>query len=180
MSFRAAMTALRGDPTARVALVRALRSSGSTGYFWECAPSSRETVDAPFEFVVVDARGASFGAPDPSAFAAHLGKPGPVRTFSNLSGDALLVSPTPNPGATYGHLAAFLRDAPDDAIHALWAHVGKAMELWWSTREDHVWLSTAGMGVPWLHVRLDRTPKYYRTAAYRRSPGESSNSGRLG
>mmetsp|Transcript_9405 Transcript_9405/g.21189 ORF Transcript_9405/g.21189 Transcript_9405/m.21189 type:complete len:541 (+) Transcript_9405:444-2066(+) len=26
---------------------------------------------------------------------------------------------------------------------------------------DPVWLSTSGMGVPWLHVRLDSSPKYY-------------------
>jgi uncharacterized protein DUF6940 len=29
------------------------------------------------------------------------------------------------------------------------------------------WVSTAGMGVPWLHVRLDTRPTYYRHAAYR-------------
>ena len=28
------------------------------------------------------------------------------------------------------------------------------------------WLSTAGMGVSWLHVRLDSQPKYYGFAAY--------------
>jgi hypothetical protein len=33
--------------------------------------------------------------------------------------------------------------------------------------EDRVWLSTAGAGVPWLHVRLDDAPKYYGHAAYR-------------
>lgn len=30
-----------------------------------------------------------------------------------------------------------------------------------------VWLSTAGAGVPWLHVRLDDHPKYYGYALYR-------------
>ena len=29
-----------------------------------------------------------------------------------------------------------------------------------------VWLSTAGLGVGWLHVRLDDRPKYYRHAPY--------------
>lgn len=33
-----------------------------------------------------------------------------------------------------------------------------------------VWLSTAGMGVSWLHVRLDARPKYYGFAAYREPP----------
>jgi hypothetical protein len=30
-----------------------------------------------------------------------------------------------------------------------------------------VWLSTAGAGVSWLHVRLDDQPKYYGFALYR-------------
>jgi len=30
-----------------------------------------------------------------------------------------------------------------------------------------VWLSTAGMGVSWLHVRLDDRPKYYGHRPYR-------------
>jgi hypothetical protein len=28
------------------------------------------------------------------------------------------------------------------------------------------WLSTAGLGVPWLHLRLDSYPKYYRYRPY--------------
>jgi len=31
-----------------------------------------------------------------------------------------------------------------------------------------VWLSTAGAGVSWLHVRLDDRPKYYGFGPYRR------------
>jgi NADH:ubiquinone oxidoreductase subunit len=33
--------------------------------------------------------------------------------------------------------------------------------------EQPVWLSTAGMGVAWLHVRLDDRPKYYGYSPYR-------------
>ncbi len=33
--------------------------------------------------------------------------------------------------------------------------------------EAPMWLSTAGAGVPWLHVRLEDRPKYYGHAAYR-------------
>ena len=29
-----------------------------------------------------------------------------------------------------------------------------------------LWVSTAGLGVSWLHVRLDARPKYYRHDAY--------------
>ncbi len=33
-----------------------------------------------------------------------------------------------------------------------------------------VWLSTAGAGVSWLHVRLDTRPKYYHHGPYRQPP----------
>ena len=29
------------------------------------------------------------------------------------------------------------------------------------------WLSTAGLGVPWLHLRLDTRPKYYQYGPYK-------------
>ena len=35
---------------------------------------------------------------------------------------------------------------------------------------EPVWLSTAGAGVPWLHVRLDDRPKYYGFGPYRQPP----------
>jgi hypothetical protein len=30
-----------------------------------------------------------------------------------------------------------------------------------------IWLSTAGDGIAWLHVRLDSRPKYYSYGPYR-------------
>ncbi|HLR31307.1 MAG TPA: hypothetical protein VK074_02380, partial [Fodinibius sp.] len=32
--------------------------------------------------------------------------------------------------------------------------------------EEPRWLSTNGMGVFWLHMRIDRRPKYYQTEDY--------------
>jgi hypothetical protein len=34
-----------------------------------------------------------------------------------------------------------------------------------------LWLSTSGLGVAWLHVRLDERPKYYTHAPYRTHAG---------
>ena len=31
----------------------------------------------------------------------------------------------------------------------------------------HLWVSTSGLGVYWLHVRLDSYPKYYQHAPYK-------------
>jgi hypothetical protein len=53
--------------------------------------------------------------------------------------------------SAYGHLAAFVRLAPEEQRDALWQSVGKAMTSRVETKP--VWLSTAGAGVSWLHVR---------------------------
>lgn len=68
--------------------------------------------------------------------------------------------------AAYGHLAAFVRLARQDQRDALWRKVGEAMSKRVGARP--VWLSTAGAGVSWLHVRLDDRPKYYGFEPYRR------------
>ena len=58
-----------------------------------------------------------------------------------------------------------MRHAPAAQVHELWRAVGAAMQARLSPRPT--WLSTAGMGVAWLHVRLDERPKYYGYALYR-------------
>jgi len=36
-----------------------------------------------------------------------------------------------------------------------------------------LWVSTSGLGVAWLHVRLDARPKYYQYTPYREQPGSA-------
>ncbi|PQO41725.1 DUF6940 family protein [Blastopirellula marina] len=89
-----------------------------------------------------------------------------VAVFSNLGGNALLIVPTPvADSAAYPHLAAFTRQAPRLQRASLWRSVGSAFANRIGTKP--VWLSTAGAGVPWLHVRLDDRPKYYSYSPYR-------------
>jgi len=72
------------------------------------------------------------------------------------------------PRAAYGHLAAFVREAPPEQVDALFATVGRT--LLDRVAPSPLWLNTAGLGVPWLHVRLDSRPKYYGHAPYRELP----------
>lgn len=34
-------------------------------------------------------------------------------------------------------------------------------------KHNKVWISTHGTGVPYLHVRIDTTPKYYQINKYK-------------
>ena len=61
--------------------------------------------------------------------------------------------------------AAFLRDGPPEQIDQFWKLVGMRMQQ--AVSNEPVWLSTAGLGVSWLHLRIDSRPKYYRYVPYK-------------
>lgn len=78
----------------------------------------------------------------------------------------MLVVPCPQEASTdYGHLAAFTHNAPTAQQHCLWSKVGQAVAQ--KLSHQPLWVSTAGGGVAWLHVRLDMYPKYYHHNPYR-------------
>lgn len=138
-----------------------------TEFRWETPAVTAATLARPFECVVLDAPGLA-RRPDPAAFADHFpGAVAGVAVFPNLGGDATLIAPCPlADSSAYGHLAAFVRLAPEAQRDALWRAVGEVMTR--RAGAEPIWLSTAGAGVPWLHVRLDDRPKYYGHAPYRR------------
>lgn len=139
-----------------------------SAFRWETPPITTATATRPFEFVVLDAPDLA-ARPDADAFDEHFAAAATGETvvaFPNLGGNAILVAPCPlSSESAYGHLAAFVRNAPEMQRHALWSLVGSAMQRRLGTAP--VWLSTAGAGVSWLHVRLDDQPKYYGHTPYR-------------
>ena len=66
---------------------------------------------------------------------------------------------------SYAHIAEFVRNAPQYQLREFWNAVGRQLE---SHVDEHPrWLSTAGLGVYWLHARVDSRPKYYRHQPYK-------------
>ncbi|MFT5459559.1 MAG: hypothetical protein ACI9K2_006074 [Myxococcota bacterium] len=151
--------------------VDVLRATPFDACFWELPALTASRLDRPFECVLLDSPALAAAVPDSRAFAEHW-TDAPTATFTNLGGDAGLVAPTPTPapGRAYPHLLAFHRLAPDDAVQALWAAVAAAVDDRVTGRAAPMWLTTSGLGVPWLHVRLDDRPKYVQHAPYRRWP----------
>jgi hypothetical protein len=155
------------DSEFRSFFLHLLADSPFSAFRWETPPVSSANTNRPFEFVLLDSPGLA-RAPDIDAFCEHFRNEAPdgVVEFDNLGKDAILVVPCPlGPASAYGHLAAFTREAPEAQRHALWKLVGSAMQRRIGARS--VWLSTAGAGVSWLHVRIDDHPKYYGYAPYR-------------
>lgn len=157
----------RDDAAFRERFASHLRDQPPMAFRWETPPWCQASLQRPFECVVVDAPGLA-PRPEPEAFAEHFERSrDAVIVFGNLSGDATMVVPRPSPGhGPYNHLAAFLRRAPAEQQHVLFQRVGAL--LLERVSEEPVWLSTAGAGVSWLHVRFDRRPKYYAHRPYAR------------
>jgi len=114
--------------------------------------------------------------------------------FPSLGKDALLIAPKPFDDAAaatktgevkeaggevdpsmYAHLTSFLRHAPSRQVvgtlrHAAGEYLRKMDELDAKAKAgagDAVWFSTSGMGIAWLHFRLDSRPKYYTYGPYK-------------
>lgn len=138
--------------------------------FWESPAVTRSSVDQPYEFVLIESPHLSAAASDPSAFASAFGAAASgeqVAVFQNIGKDALLVAPTPYARPhVYAHLAAFARGAPKAQQHELFRMLAGAIKR--TLSEQPLWVSTSGLGVYWLHVRLDSYPKYYNFEPYRR------------
>ncbi|MEL6381496.1 MAG: hypothetical protein AAFQ89_03285 [Cyanobacteria bacterium J06626_18] len=167
VSYAEVLQRWQTDESFRSFFIKLLVDSPYAAFRWETPALTAATVNRPFEFVLLDSPSLD-RTPEPEVFAGHFDDAalGDVVEFSNLGGDAILVVPCRiAPASAYGHLGAFIRHAPESQKHALWQCVGAAMQRRLSARP--VWLSTAGGGVSWLHVRLDDRPKYYGYAPWR-------------
>lgn len=135
--------------------------------FWEMPPLATGPLDNAFECVLIDSPSLARVPAEPGAFSSHFAGEEEVVTFYNLGGDALLVAPCPGTNQdAYPHLLAFCRHAPGSQQRALWCAVAKALGK--RLGDKPVWLSTSGLGVYWLHIRLDNRPKYYQYQPYTR------------
>lgn len=177
LSWRDVLALWRDNADFNEAFNRTLAGAPFTTFRWETPAVTRAELDRAFEFVVVDSPELDV-APDPEPFAEHFRGAGgeTVVAFDNLGGDAGLIVPCPlGPESAYPHLAAFVRHAPVAQQQVLWHTVGRVMLD--RVGRHPVWLSTAGGGVAWLHVRLDDRPKYYAHAAYRQHRNDSGKGG---
>lgn len=72
---------------------------------------------------------------------------------------------------TYAHLADFIKTAPAVQQLQLWKKLAEETIRRLSSLSDgqKLWISTSGLGVSWLHIRLDSVPKYYNYEPYQES-----------
>lgn len=82
-----------------------------------------------------------------------------VVAFPSLSQGTILVVPIPRPGKNYVTLKDFIDNAPLTQQKEFWKKVSEVARQYMKLGD--VWISVHGLGVPYTHVRIDSTPKYY-------------------
>lgn len=142
-----------------------LAHSEFSAFYWEVKPIRLNQLDEAFEFVLINSKPLTLIKANPKAFQAHFSEHKSAVAFENLGKDALLVAPCPiTQTEHYRHFGSFAREAPKNQHISFWKLVGH--EYMKSLGNAPKWLSTAGLGVYWLHVRIDSRPKYYRYTPY--------------
>lgn len=146
-----------------------LREVPFLGFFWENKPMHQRTLSDIYQFVILKTSAFNAKIANRHSFEMHFKESQLVTAFPNLSNTAQLVVPCPNKADSEGfvHLGSFIRNAPDDQIDAFWKEVGQQLDQQLTQNDAPIWLSTSGLGIYWLHVRLDQRPKYYRYQPYK-------------
>lgn len=139
-----------------------------TAYFWETIAVTKATAKNQFEFVITEGKSLDSLEIDRNTFLGHFASApadSTITKFPNLGSDALLIAPIPHGDeSAYKHLAAFVREAPAQQAESIWQVLGETLSSRLGT--ETLWVSTSGLGVGWLHIRIDSSPKYYQYAPY--------------
>ena len=171
VSFGAYLKLLEEDQEFASWFTNLLAGADYEAFFWEHPPLSDANIDSGVEFVLLDSPALARLSPNPEPFRSHFerDREGEIVSFRSLGGDAVLLAPRPSgsPQACV-HLAAFVRQAAQSLIESLWRETGRAVRE--NLSERKLWLSTSGLGVSWLHIRLDSYPKYYQHRPYATVP----------
>lgn len=149
-------------------LVSTMNNLNISKYKWETSPANP---DLYFDFVIIeDAKLSSYSNPTffiseimSNKYSQH------ISCFEGTSGkreDSILIVPRGKPNDNiYAHLGSFLRFASIIEIQQLFYCIGDTLEklLVWNKT---YWLNS-GVNVPWLHIKIDQTSKYYLYDEYK-------------
>ena len=150
--------------------IQCINRLGLEEFYWEHPAITADALDSPYRVAIVSAPNLKAIGYNPKPFSTYFTEADAIATFFNRRKDALLLAPRPKtvPGGLrdYATLARFLRHADEPtAVNFL-----KKVFATWHTQltqgSDYIYLSTHGLGVHWLHVRLDQRPKYYHTKIF--------------
>ncbi len=153
------------DPSFVTFFIKQLSAIPYQAYFWEMPPLTIATLQHNFECVFIDSPALGQVKANMQPFSHFFSATLPIVDFDNLGGDARLIAPCPmNQWLDFAHLAKFSRTVDPALQRALWRHVSQVLSH--RLNAEPLWVSTSGLGVYWLHIRLDSSPKYYTFSEY--------------
>ena len=71
-----------------------------------------------------------------------------------------MIVPQKDEGTNYATIRKFLQNASNKKQIELWQKVAEEIKKLMTTYEGQIYLNTHGLGVPYLHIRLDTQGKY--------------------
>jgi hypothetical protein len=137
-------------------------------FFYQTSPITRD-MDTEYEEKFIESNRLEKITQDYDPFAEHFIKLKNkyVTSFANLSKKSILVVPVPlcdnkesNKIFNYTTIKDFIDNGPKNQQIVFWKYVVKLVKQLLKI-VDTVYINTHGLGVYYLHVRLDLTPKYY-------------------
>ncbi|MBI1182799.1 hypothetical protein GC194_00910 [bacterium] len=166
LSFDEVLGLLENDETFRSSLIDFLKNLPFEAFNIEMPPINVEKVNRPFEFVIINTQALLRMERDTETFKSYFAGEPYTAVFENRGGDALLISPVPqSPSDNFVHLAPFLREAHAPQLHDFLVALSEITSA--NLGNENLWINTSGLGVGWLHLRLDDSPKYYQYKPYK-------------
>ena len=98
---------------------------------------------------------------DYTAFKKYFKHSKDVVAFLNLSKDTILVVPVPRKNKNYATIKHFIDNASVSQQKQVWKKVAHVARCLSKLQGDDIYISTHGHGVPYTHIRIGFTARYY-------------------
>lgn len=153
--------------------IQILKDCPFDAYFLEFPPISNNNMfTASFEFVLIESKKLGGISVDIIPFQEYFDEATTnVVSFKNIGGDATLVVPCPikKDISVYSSISKFVRGASSQQIYSLFSIISRILLKLLDTHpKERWWLSTSGLGVHYLHLRVCSSPKYYNYEPYKK------------
>lgn len=141
---------------------KSIRDLPFKAIYFESPPINKDTFDKPFFWVAVNAY-FPYQKADPLRFMEYFDTDRKVASFKDLTGTILLISPVPETHyKKFLHLKQYIKYGSTESKNNFWTTIANDA-YYLILIGNTIYLKTHGHGVPYIHFRLQLTPKYYMT-----------------
>lgn len=133
-------------------------------FFYETSPITPK-MNTKYEHKFIESDRLEKLKPSHKKFQKHLINKRDIAHFANLPKTAILIVPVPRKHKNYATLKDFVDNASKSQQKKFWKCAAKSIKEMLKYH-DVIWVSTHGLGVPYLHLRIEVEPKYYQTKKF--------------